>query len=604
MESFSTNYNSFIVTLSVVIAIIYSFTAFDLFSRKHDENSKNGIPWLLAAAFTLGTGYWTMHFVGMLAIKLSSPVDYRLIGVVLTLGIAITGSAVTLAVIKKRESNVYSVALGSIFMSATALMVHFAGMAAVNFNATITYNSFLLTLAITVLLVFSFFSLWVLCYEQRFFKTPLLKKLVASIIAGTGISFMHYTTLIAASFTPISSGQEVFSGYSFEKDFAAPFLIITALVIVTVLVLISVMRDRQLARKATELIESENRYNSMVENNPDGVFLIDMYGHFIRINRALEDITGYTAEEAMNQPFLNLIPEDYHEQTFRCFEDTKKGQPQKCETMVHHKYGDKVVLKITTIPHIVNGKVKGIIGIAKDVTELNMAEELIRRSEKLTAVGELAAGVAHEIRNPLTSLKGFTSILHSSSEDKKNKEFLEIMLSEIDRINFIVSEFMMLAKPDKKNFQTQNLISILQHVIALLGTQAIMKNIRLIPEYEVNQIQVDCEENQLKQVFVNVIKNAIEAMEGGGKVQVKVNLHDQNRVKISIIDHGTGIPKDKLDKVGQPFFTLKESGTGLGLMVSFKIIQNHNGIMQIESKENKGTKVEIILPIKKNEQNT
>ena len=201
---------------------------------------------------------------------------------------------------------------------------------------------------------------------------------------------------------------------------------------------------------------------------------------------------------------------------------------------------------------------QGVIVIVEDITEFKETEEFLRRSEKLTAVGELAAGVAHEIRNPLTSLKGFGNLLYSTSEDEKSKEFLQIMLSEIDRINFIVSEFMLLARPHEKEFAESDLISLLRHVVFLLKTQAILKNIVIRTQYEFEQFQIMCEENQMKQVFVNVLKNAIEAMDAGGIFTLKVTKNEANEAVVSITDQGIGIPEHQLSRIGEPFYTLKK----------------------------------------------
>nr|WP_281272116.1 ATP-binding protein [Paenibacillus flagellatus] len=209
----------------------------------------------------------------------------------------------------------------------------------------------------------------------------------------------------------------------------------------------------------------------------------------------------------------------------------------------------------------------------------------------LSAVGQLAAGIAHEIRNPLTALKGFNKLMQAGAP---NSAYLDIMDSELDRINTIVSELLFLSKPRSVEFEDKNIISIIRDVCSLLETQAIINNVEIVKQLEVEKYTVRCVEHQLKQVFINLVKNAIEAMPNGGKITISAELIDSS-ILIGIRDEGHGIPDKIQAKIGQPFFTTKEKGTGLGLMVSQKIIQNHDGNMTIRSKMNEGTVVKIRL---------
>lgn len=227
------------------------------------------------------------------------------------------------------------------------------------------------------------------------------------------------------------------------------------------------------------------------------------------------------------------------------------------------------------------------------MSERRHTEELLRKSEMLSAVGQLAAGIAHEIRNPLTALKGFTKLLRSGAH---NDSYLSIMSAELERIEQIVSELLVLAKPQAVDYLPKSVSSILNDVIMLLDTQAIITNVEIVNEIDDPLPLISCVENQLKQVFINVVKNGVEAMPDGGQLIVRARLAADGMVNIGFIDHGCGIPEKKLARLGEPFYTTKSNGTGLGLMVSYKIIENHQGVMVITSKENVGTAVVIQLP--------
>jgi PAS domain S-box-containing protein len=242
-----------------------------------------------------------------------------------------------------------------------------------------------------------------------------------------------------------------------------------------------------------------------------------------------------------------------------------------------------------------DGTRKGLVVIGRDITDRRIAEEQVRRSEKLSIVGELAASVGHEIRNPLTSIKGFVQLLEE--KDQENKYYYEIMSKELNRIDHIVGELLLLAKPQKIYFSENDLSVIVSDIVSLLEPQANMTNVSI--HFESKQaVMIDCEENLLKQLFINIIKNAIEASREKGTVSVEIT-KNSDTVLVTIEDKGSGISEEFLTRLGEPFYSSKEKGTGLGLTVSHKIVERHNGAIRFTSQEGMGTKVEIELPVKK-----
>jgi two-component system sporulation sensor kinase A len=222
-------------------------------------------------------------------------------------------------------------------------------------------------------------------------------------------------------------------------------------------------------------------------------------------------------------------------------------------------------------------------------------QKLLQSSEKLMITGQLAAGIAHEIRNPLTSLKGFIQLIRSGHEAKK--EYYDIMATELDRIELILSELLVLAKPQQGELlKKKDLITLLNQVVILLQTQAIMNNVQLITHFQIEWVYIHCNENQIKQVFINIIKNAIEEMPSGGEILIETE-NQLGMVLVRIIDQGSGIPEDTISKLGEPFYSTKAKGTGLGLMVSLSILKNHGGGIEIKSKIGEGTTVQVNLPL-------
>ncbi len=244
-----------------------------------------------------------------------------------------------------------------------------------------------------------------------------------------------------------------------------------------------------------------------------------------------------------------------------------------------------------------------LIGTVQDVTEQKEAERMVRQAEKLSAVGQLAAGVAHEIRNPLTTLRGFLQLLEqcvrdSEANDQADRElrYLGIMKSELTRIELIVNELLVFAKPQAIRFTEASVADLLQDVVTLLNPQAIVKNVTIEFIAEPTLDRIECDVNQLKQLFVNLIKNAIEAMPSGGVVTIGETC-DGGHVTVFVEDDGDGVSPEALPRLTEPFFSTKENGTGLGLMICRRIVEAHFGHMNIESQVGVGTRIHVSLPI-------
>ncbi len=350
-------------------------------------------------------------------------------------------------------------------------------------------------------------------------------------------------------------------------------------------------QNHKLLEKRLE--ETEQRFKSLFVHNSDAIFTFNLEGKLIEANEAAEELLGYTFESLKEMEWESIFVPKYIDLHREYFQYVNEGTQQECTVSMIHEDGSERVVNLRMIPIIIDNQLIGIYEIAKDMTEAILTEEMIRRSDKLSVVGQLAAGVAHEIRNPLTTLKGFVQLYKSNID----KQYVDVMLTELDRINLIVSEFLILSKPQATKYEYIDIKQLLQSSISLLMPQAILKNIQFQLEFDKEIPCIQCEQNQLKQVFINIVKNAFEAMPQGGSIHVIVQVENHEMVNIQIIDEGVGIEEEKIPNLGEPFFTTKENGTGLGLMVSFRIIENHGGTMNISSQINKGTTININLPI-------
>lgn len=353
---------------------------------------------------------------------------------------------------------------------------------------------------------------------------------------------------------------------------------------------------------------AEEHLKESIKDNTDIRFALDQStivaftdarGMITSVNDKFCEISKYNREELIGKDH-NILNSGHHSKLF--FKDLWKtigeGKVWKGEIRNKAKDGTFYWVDTTIVPFLnENAKPYQYVAIRNDITERKKAEEVLHRQDKLAAVGQLAAGVAHEIRNPLTSMKGYAEFLTLDEKDPERLEFINIILDEIERVNTIVEDFMVLAKPKMVELKEKNVVPVIKNVVSLLEFEARKKHVKLSFDCPHEIIQIECDENRLKQVFLNFIKNGIEAMPNGGELHVKTTIHNNN-VQISIQDTGVGIPKEKLKQIGEPFYTTKKNGNGLGLMVSFKIIENHNGKVFVESELDKGTIFNILLPAK------
>ncbi|WP_171016756.1 PAS domain-containing protein [Pseudalkalibacillus caeni] len=328
------------------------------------------------------------------------------------------------------------------------------------------------------------------------------------------------------------------------------------------------------------------------------VSVTDKEGNILYVNKKFCEISQYDKDELLGNDHT-FLRSDHHPPGFfeKLNETIKKGEIWRGELKNRAKDGSIFWVYTTIVPFLdENNEPYQFFYIRNDITEEKQTEELLRTTDKLSVIGELAAGVAHEIRNPLTSLKGFAQILRSRIRNKGDKEFVDIMLSELDRINHIVNEFMVLSKPQELQRENADMHELLKHVLAIVETQAIINNVTIRTDVPEKLPGVYCDKSQIKQVLLNLLKNAIEAMPGGGSILIRFNTVGRN-LTIQITDTGKGIPEHQLKSIGKPFYTTKDKGNGLGLMICKKIIENHQGELHITSRENKGTIVKVSIPV-------
>jgi len=356
-----------------------------------------------------------------------------------------------------------------------------------------------------------------------------------------------------------------------------------------------VMNDISSRRNFQKILQkSRERYQRLIDNSIDTIAVIHK-DKWVFMNES--GVKLFKAEDYPDMLGRNIYeylhPGDH--QTMRnslkhILDGTSDVQLTKQSWLISKE--TTIYTEMVCIPTTYYGE-KAVQVILRDISYRKKTEELMIRSEKLSIAGQLAAGIAHEIRNPLTSIKGFLQIMQPDFSN--HSQYFHIIFSELNRIEMILSELLMLAKPQETKFTKTDLVTLLNDVAILLETQGNMNNVSILQKHSFPELKINCDENQLKQVFINLFKNAIDAMPKGGKVKVLTEKINQS-VKIIVKDEGEGIPPEFLERIGEPFLTTKEKGNGLGLMITYKIIENHRGNMYVESEVGKGSIFTIVLP--------
>ena len=362
----------------------------------------------------------------------------------------------------------------------------------------------------------------------------------------------------------------------------------------------------ELSRRFGELADLKSYTDSILSSLTTGVVTIDLEGRVVTLNPAAELLTGFFAGEAV------------HRYCTEVFASTGEIADVLMETLTSHvpiagitltltrRNGVTIPIELSTAPLTgSDGKDLGVVGVFRDLTLVRALEDRLQRSDRLAALGTLAAALGHEIKNPLTSILTFSRHLSRRYADEGFREkFQRVVPRELERINEIVERLMELARPARLHFATVQLPALLDGVIDLYGNEIEAKRTTLTREYARDITPIRADENALYRVFVNLVANSLEAMAPGGHLTLRLGwaegprrLGPHRRVQIEIEDTGPGIPARERDQIFNPFYTTKDGGTGLGLAIAHKIVEEHGGTIDVASTPGAGTTFRIVLPV-------
>jgi len=355
-------------------------------------------------------------------------------------------------------------------------------------------------------------------------------------------------------------------------------------------------------------------YRNIIQNMSSLLICIDMSGSITFLNANAAKTLEYNIDELLGKNLVDIFadPEKSGQLIDLMLIENKRFESK--EVKLVSKSGNVIPIGFSTSPLVEKDQQLGVIITFRDLTEMNLMRKQVERMDRLATMGELAMGIAHEVRNPLSGIKTAAQVLEESMEPSDRRiELITRIVREIDRVNNLLMDFFKFAKPVKPSREYHDVETIIDNVYLLLALQLNNKNINFREEFSAVVPKVYADQNQVEQIVMNILLNAIQAMPNGGHLTVRTfvtsigqnpKLHwseeifDKNLpfVGLEISDSGVGIPRENLEKIFNPFFTTKSEGLGLGLSICHRLVAENNGHLEVESELNKGTVFTVILP--------
>lgn len=346
---------------------------------------------------------------------------------------------------------------------------------------------------------------------------------------------------------------------------------------------------------AFRLQETRSHRDALLLSSPNGIITVDEKGQIILFNPAAASLTGIDQTTALDHNYIEVGFSPSLQTLIQTLVNQEETVLAK-ESLYTRPDGTSLAMAVTGSRMFdTQNQLIGALLVLIDLREKRLLEEQVLRASRLAALGELASGVAHEIRNPLTSVKGYTQLLDEELPPGDEKhEYTSVIEKEVNRLDRIVQELLAFARPSASYFQPVDLNAVIEETLILIDNRAFREHIVLSKDFGQNII-VEADREQIKQILLNLFLNAIQAIPGQGTIHLSTRRND-NSAFIRIADSGSGISTEHMDNLFNPFFTTKEKGTGLGLAIVHQLVELHHGQIQVHSTPERGTAFEIHLP--------
>jgi NO-binding membrane sensor protein with MHYT domain/nitrogen-specific signal transduction histidine kinase len=609
------SYNYPLVALSVLIAIFASYTALDLASRVTAAAGWTRAVWLVCGAGAMGTGIWSMHYIGMLAFILPIPVAYHWPTVLLSLFAAILASAIALYVVSRRQMNASRAIAGSVLMGGGIATMHYIGMVAMRLPAMCRFNPWLVILSVVFAVLISLAALWI-TFHFRGDKTGLgWKKSAGAVVMGAAIPVMHYTGMAAASFTPSDLAPDLLHAVSISTVGTAG--IAAATFNVLGLALLTAWVDRRFAAQALERQEAKLQRSEAYLAEAQMLSHTGSFGWRPSTGEILwsdETFRVFQYDRA-TIPTVELILQRVHP-------DDAALVRQISERASHGKdfdYECRLVMPDRSLKYVhivaraLSHESGGIefVGAVTDITERKQAEEALRQAQadlehvsRVTTMGELTASLAHEVNQPITAaLTDASACLRWLTRDapdvEEARQSAMRIVKDATRAAEIISRIRLFFTKNSPQRELVDVNEVIREMIVLLRREATRYSISIRTELAADLPQVMGDRVQLQQVMMNLMMNSTDAMkdvDGTRELTIKSQPGDNDEFLVSVSDTGVGLPLQQADQIFTAFYTTKAHGTGMGLPISRSIVESHGGRLWAGGNSPRGASFYFTLP--------
>jgi two-component system sensor histidine kinase/response regulator len=602
------HYDFRLVALSVLIAILAAHAALDLAGRTAAARGKLRFAWLTGGALAMGLGIWSMHYIGMLALKLEIPILYDFPTVLLSLVAAIFGSATALFIVSRKELTAISVAAGSLVMGVAIAAMHYVGMAAMRMPAMCHYNSTVVSASILIAIVVSAAAL-LLTFRFRGVQNEFNPgKISSAVVMGFAVAAMHYTGMASISFTASPLVGDVSHAVDVSSLGVAGITIVS--VFVVGIVAITSLLDRRFSAQAVQLASSEERYRLLFERSLAGVYRSTPDGRILDCNETCARILGYESQRELIVLNANSA---YFEEGDRSEYNAKlalEGCVSNLETSFKRKDGKRVwVLENANLVDdptaggsVVEGTFLDISDRKKMELELTQTKELAEAANR--AKSDFLASMSHEIRTPMNGIIGMTELVLDTDLNSEQREYLNMAKLSADSLLTLINDILDYSKIEAGKLDIDaidfNLRNSLGDTMKSLALRAHQKGLELAWD-----VQPDVPDDligdpgRLRQIIVNLAGNAIKFTQAGEVVtyvSADSKSDDAIELHVAVADTGIGIPVEKQAAIFEAFTqadsstTRKYGGTGLGLSISSRLVERMGGRIWVESEPGKGSR--------------
>lgn len=609
----SGTHNATLVGISILIAVIASYTALDLAGRVRAAANGARRLWLSTAALAMGGGIWAMHFVAMLAFTIPGmAAAYDLSLTLLSLVIAILATGVGFAMMSSRPQTSGGVlAAAGLVMASGVVAMHYVGMAAMRMSADLRYDRAWLTASVLISVGASTAALWLAARRSGH-----LERVAAALLMGGAVAGMHFAGMQAAVFTPSSmnaSAKDV-PGLS-QTVIAAGVSVAAFSILILILALAAAMFDRRLAamaeREAEGLRRNEERFRALYNGTPLPLQSLDSAGCIEHVSYAWLDLLGYEQHEVIGRPFVDFLTGVSAERFIQGDWPAllSLGMIESTEYRAASKGGAILDLLLSArVERDSEGAFVQVLGGLTDVTERKRTEVALRQSQKVEAIGQLTGGVAHDFNNLLAVIIGNLDLLSKRvANDSKNARFLESAMEGAKRGAALTQRLLAFARKQNLEPERVDVPELVRGMTDMLQ-RSLGALVKVETRFPLGLPPVHVDANQLELAILNLSVNARDAMPEGGSLEIAAvedlvevgdDLAAGRYVRLAITDSGAGMDETTLARATESFFTSKGvgKGTGLGLSMVQGFAAQSGGRLRLRSEPGRGTVAEIWIPV-------